>query len=954
MPAKVQSSRRVQFSAYVFDPATGDLTRQGIRLRLETQPAKVLELLIAADGDLVLRSDLIAALWPGQIEGDFDRRLDKAIAKLRACLNDDPAKPRYIETLKGRGYRFLHEVVVDQADPGQEGATPYVGVPSSVEPVQSQSDTEAPHESFVPSTKERGFFHSLLTVPWVTAFAGLTLTVILTAWWLEKRYVTHPHSRPVVLIFGFQDISNSSEEVWVSHSVAEWLSTDLGSGGDLQPIQAGNNPEFRARAAETGCSGLPAKALETARRAFDADWVVYGDYSTTENGISGDRWRLNVCLESARDRKNPESMTVVGTQGDIAQLVSNAGEVLRSKLGLKPLSSQSLGYLRATLPSNLGAARLYAEGTSALEHFEPEEASALLTQAAQIEPQHAPTHAALSTAWTALGYQQRSQQEALIARDLAKGLSPTQQLEYAGLADEAEHDWPAAVETYGKLLQLHPDSVDYGLKLAHAQTNAVKAPLALATLRTLRTRNEAALLDPRVDLAEAAADSALSDFRAQLAVSIQAESRAAVQSAGLLVADARMEQGNADDMLGNWGEALRLWRLAGQVYESIGDRGGMADALNHQADLAWKKGDAENATKLFKESISLSKTIGDNARMAYSLSREGTVRMAMDRAPGGEMPEAVAMYRQAAAIYHDIGNTAEEGYVISLMGDEAMQRVRFEEARAYYNKAMALSRAASDKSRIAGRLLDLGIVNLAEGHNPESIQFFQQSSRMYDELGQKDRAAIARIRLATSLFQAGKAQDAERMQQDSLAIMRSFGRLNQVREALFGLGITDLVLNPVKAETALREYLDLEKTVETQRPCCVAGHALLAEILLAQGRVEEAKSEIREAFSAPQERVTPLEILPYILRARGSVKMSENDYAGAEVDFKRAMEMLRARGARFNEMEARLGLTELHIRQRGQSAMPELERFRQEADQLGYGIFDIKIDAFLRPLHPAQ
>jgi tetratricopeptide (TPR) repeat protein len=107
------------------------------------------------------------------------------------------------------------------------------------------------------------------------------------------------------------------------------------------------------------------------------------------------------------------------------------------------------------------------------------------------------------------------------------------------------------------------------------------------------------------------------------------------------------------------------------------------------------------------------------------------------------------------------------------MGDEAMQRSRYEEARASYLKAMVLSQAANDKSRVAGRLLDLGIVDSSEGHNPEAIQLFRQSSQAFEELGQKDRASIARIRLGVSLFRSGKVEEAERMLQDSLATMRS-------------------------------------------------------------------------------------------------------------------------------------------------------------------------------------
>ncbi len=101
------SSRQRRFSSCTFDYKTGDLTRRGVRLRLECQPKTVLRMLIEANGDMVARSELIAALWPGESEGDFDRRLDKAIAKLRNCLHDNPQKPRYIETLRGLGYRLL-------------------------------------------------------------------------------------------------------------------------------------------------------------------------------------------------------------------------------------------------------------------------------------------------------------------------------------------------------------------------------------------------------------------------------------------------------------------------------------------------------------------------------------------------------------------------------------------------------------------------------------------------------------------------------------------------------------------------------------------------------------------------------------------------------------------------------------------------------------------------------
>lgn len=954
MSTTAPPSRQVRFSSYAFNLNTGELNRSGIRLRLEIQPAKVLGLLIEAEGNLVSRSELIAALWPGEVEGDFDRRLDKAVAKLRASLNDDPAKPRYIATLKGRGYHFLGDVTSEQPNSTPRNEVPAVAAPATnelfEEPPESGILTELPP----PSAPPNGLFIRRVSIWKTTVFVLLTIAAVsLVAWWQHGKLRPRANSRPIVLILGFRDTSRSSEDGWVSRSVAEWLSTDLNEGGELQLVQAGDNPVLRTRTTENGCSELPQKVIEIARQTLNADMVVYGNYSSTESGASGDRWQLDVCLENTLKHNGPESMTVVGARGDIGQLVFNAGEILRSKLGLKHLSSQSLGYLRASLPLNPAAARLYTEGTSALQHFEPEEASALLTEAAQREPKHAATHAALSTAWAALGYEGRSVQEALIAQNLARGLSPTQQLEYQGLADESRNDWLAAIGGYAKLLGLYPDNIGYGLKLANAQIHAGKAALAQETLRDLRTRSHAASNNPEVDLAEAATDSALSDFREELAASTQAESRGEAQASELIVANARMQQGNADDMLGNWGDALRLWRLAGQSYESIGDRRGMVDALNRQAALAWKKGDATNATKLFEESLAQSKAIGDSAGVAYALAHLGIVRMATERATGGEMPAAVEMFHQSASIYHTIGNAAEEGYVLSLIADEAMQRSKCEQAHTLYLKAMALSQAANDKSRVASRLLDLGIVAQLDGRNPEAERLFQQSSQAFDELGQRDNASIARIRLGVSLFRSGRVEDAEKMLQDSLATMQSFGRLNQVREALGDLATIELVGNPARAEVVARQNLDLNQRMLSPDVCCAPSYALLAETLVVQGKLREAQGAIYQAFF-PKEKLLPTEFMPEMLLARGDVRISNHDYVGADADFERSLRMAHARSNRYLELGARLGLAEVHIAQKGASARPELDLVKRDADQLGYGIFAIKIDAFLHPVHPTR
>lgn len=103
-------STRVRFGAFEADLTTGELWRDGTRLRLQEQPFQVLVMLLARPGELVTRDDLRQKLWPADTFVDFDHSLNTAINKLRDALGDSAGDPRYIETLARRGYRFVAKV----------------------------------------------------------------------------------------------------------------------------------------------------------------------------------------------------------------------------------------------------------------------------------------------------------------------------------------------------------------------------------------------------------------------------------------------------------------------------------------------------------------------------------------------------------------------------------------------------------------------------------------------------------------------------------------------------------------------------------------------------------------------------------------------------------------------------------------------------------------------------
>src|SRR5690349_9401648 len=110
VPGELHTRR---FGAFELDVQTGELRKQGVRIRLQEQPLRILQMLLASPGRLATREELRAALWPNNSYIDFDQGLNRAINKLREALGDSAECPRLIETLARRGYRFLADVRTD-------------------------------------------------------------------------------------------------------------------------------------------------------------------------------------------------------------------------------------------------------------------------------------------------------------------------------------------------------------------------------------------------------------------------------------------------------------------------------------------------------------------------------------------------------------------------------------------------------------------------------------------------------------------------------------------------------------------------------------------------------------------------------------------------------------------------------------------------------------------------
>ena len=120
-------ARQIRFGPFELDVRAGELRKHGIRLHLREQPFQILLLMLEHPGEIVMRGEIRRRLWPNETVVEFDHGINNAIRRLREALGESAGKPRYIETVGRRGYRFLGEVQVEAAASESLPAVPDAG-----------------------------------------------------------------------------------------------------------------------------------------------------------------------------------------------------------------------------------------------------------------------------------------------------------------------------------------------------------------------------------------------------------------------------------------------------------------------------------------------------------------------------------------------------------------------------------------------------------------------------------------------------------------------------------------------------------------------------------------------------------------------------------------------------------------------------------------------------------
>ena len=123
----------IRFDRYEVDVYSGELRKEGRKIRLQPQPFQLLVLLLRNAGRIVSRDDIRRDLWPGDTFVDFDKGLAAAVNKVREALCDSAEKPRFVETISRRGYRFIGEIARPSGVPERHGSNQVSTFPGALE-----------------------------------------------------------------------------------------------------------------------------------------------------------------------------------------------------------------------------------------------------------------------------------------------------------------------------------------------------------------------------------------------------------------------------------------------------------------------------------------------------------------------------------------------------------------------------------------------------------------------------------------------------------------------------------------------------------------------------------------------------------------------------------------------------------------------------------------------------
>jgi eukaryotic-like serine/threonine-protein kinase len=761
---------------------------------------------------------------------------------------------------------------------------------------------------------------------------SVVLVVALLAVALAVRNSMVPSgfkSRRSVAVLGFKNLTGEADSAWLSTALSEMLTTELSAGEKLRTIPGETVARMSKELALPESNGFSPDTLARIRNYAGADVIVYGSYVV----LNGDpaKVRMDLRVQDSVQGTLLADVSQEGFTADLLTLVSRSGEALREKLGIGKLEASELKAAQAALPATPAAARHYADGLEKLRVFDAAGARGALEKAIAEDGRHALARAGLATAWAMSGNPRNAREQSQIALELSAGLGREDRLVVEGRSREAAREWAKAVEVYRTLFGFFPDNVDYGVRLAEAQTASGNGKDALSTIASLRQFPPPDRDSPRIDMAEAHAAGALSDFKRQQSMAARAAGKAKERGATLLMAGAKLIEGSAFANLGEWSQARGALEEARKMYSAAGDHWDAVNASTNLGYVSMQSGDWDSAEDIYRESLTTYRQLGDRKGEAAALTWLGT--LFRNR---GNFSRARTNHEQALKIQGEIGDRLGEAVsrnnlanLLSLVGDS-------QAAREMYQTALPVFREVGDRNAVATVLSNLGDLVSDEGDLARARELYEESRATFQELGIKHSVAHELSRLGDLDVINGDMPSARKRHEEALMLRQQLGENGGIGESQLALAQIslhegDAASAEVAAKAAAAAFATMGRPDDE-----ASAQAVLARSLLALEKQTESAQSIQRAEELSR-KSSDRGIRLSVSITGASIRASRGEAAKSLKDLEGIIREARSAKLLRLELEARLAVAEIEVATgRFPAGRQHLDALEMEASSRGY------------------
>ena len=679
--------------------------------------------------------------------------------------------------------------------------------------------------------------------------AGLIgLVGMLLLWWLGGgRSFLGPGlgttaERPSVAILGVHDLRQDVEYGWMATAIDEMLGAHLRHGDSLRLVARENIDRLELPLGEAGERGPLNSDLMGALRDLGSDFAVFGSFwvVATEPGLPA-TVHLQLYLQDLRVSKNArgyvvEAWSLAGREAQLTQLVAEVAGDMRAVLGLDAAAEIEVGVLRGTAPSQPQASALYFRGLEALRRFDAQEAQKLMEASIAQQDDFASSHAALSRAWQALGYDAKARESAERAHDLTEGLSREDALWIQGLFHETHGEWKQAARAYAALWDFFPENLEYGLRLVTAQTAAGDGRGAQATVQALRRLPSPDGSDPRIDLVAAEATLSLSAYGQALDLARHVLQRDVPNLSPELRAEAKRLEGLALYYLADYEGSEQSYREAVGLFQQTEDAGRAARTRYFLANLLVHLGELKEAESLYLEAVAIHRRIGSLKWLADV--QNGLAFLEMVK---GNLKSAVELLEEAVALASRAGDRHQEASIRDTEAWVFLQQGAWERARQAAQENLTLVRGIGARELEGYAHFYLGQAALLEGDLAAAEGHLSSAWSVSEEAGLVGLGGYVLRGRAEMLMLRGRIDAAERLLEDPRAASSVFGeqvaskRLLLQAELALVSGRYDEALG--LAERAVRGFRGTNRHDEA-----ILAESILGRALLASDRPAEAST----------------------------------------------------------------------------------------------------------------